>query len=163
MPYGSRRTVRHSGNVMEKLVISNDVFFAEVIRMLREGRRVTIPVKGVSMLPFIRGGKDSVILEPVENAGTLAAGDIVLFRFEGRYILHRIRKISGGTAEIRGDGAVSSEHCPLQNIYGRVVTILKKGRVPVSPCGRGYKLKVALWNSLPLRRYILAIYRRILK
>lgn len=161
MPHGSPGSFCASGNVMEKLVIDNDLFFAEVLRMLREGRRVTIPVKGVSMLPFIRGGRDSVVLEPVEDAGTLAAGDIVLFRYGGRYILHRILKIRDGIAEIRGDGAVSSEHCPLQDICGRAVTILKKGSVPVSPYGKGYRLKAALWNRLPLRRYILAVFRRV--
>lgn len=75
---------------MEKVVISNDIFFAEVLRVLREGKNVTIPVKGVSMLPFIRGDRDSVELEPLADARPLAVGDIVLFRVAGRYILHRI-------------------------------------------------------------------------
>ena len=34
----------------------------EAIRLAREGVRVTFPVKGQSMLPFIIGGKESVIL-----------------------------------------------------------------------------------------------------
>ena len=48
---------------MEKMVIDNDAFFADVLTVLDQGKRVTIPVKGYSMLPFIRGGKDLVVLE----------------------------------------------------------------------------------------------------
>lgn len=48
---------------MEKLIVSNDTFFEEVIALLREGKKVTVPAKGESMLPFIVGGVDSVVLE----------------------------------------------------------------------------------------------------
>ena len=37
---------------MEKLIVSNDTFFEEVIALLREGKKVTVPAKGESMLPF---------------------------------------------------------------------------------------------------------------
>ena len=47
---------------MDKLTINNDEFFASVRQMLSAGHDVTIPVKGYSMLPFIRGGKDLVVL-----------------------------------------------------------------------------------------------------
>ena len=41
---------------MDKMIIDNDTFFADVLRLLDQGKQVTIPVKGFSMLPFIRGG-----------------------------------------------------------------------------------------------------------
>ena len=41
---------------MDKMIIDNDTFFAGVLPLLDQGKRVTIPVKGSSMLPFIRGG-----------------------------------------------------------------------------------------------------------
>lgn len=59
---------------MEKLIVSNDTFFEEVIVLLREGKKVTVPAKGESMLPFIVGGVDSVVLEGVDGgspAGTV--------------------------------------------------------------------------------------------
>lgn len=31
---------------MEKLIVSNDTFFEEVIALLREGKKVTVPRKG---------------------------------------------------------------------------------------------------------------------
>ncbi len=146
---------------MEKVIISNEIFFGEVLRMLRDGHNVTIPVKGVSMLPFIRGDRDAVVLEPADRTRNLAPGDIVLFRYDGRFILHRILKINADVAEIRGDGAVSKEHCHLCDIYGRAVRILRKGAVPVDPYSCSSRMKVWLWLHLPLRRYVLAIYRRL--
>ena len=72
---------------MRKLVIDNDELFGRVVELLQEGREVTIPSKGFSMLPFIRGERDLVVLE---RADEIKPGDIVLFRLDGRYILHRV-------------------------------------------------------------------------
>ena len=60
---------------MDKMIIDNDTFFADVLQVLDQGKRVTIPVKGFSMLPFIRGTKDLVVLE--KAGGDLKADDIV--------------------------------------------------------------------------------------
>lgn len=38
----------------------------EAIRLVKEGVSVTLPVNGNSMLPFIIGGKESVILQQPE-------------------------------------------------------------------------------------------------
>ena len=81
------------------LVIPNDVFFSRVCESLGEGGKVTFTVKGHSMFPFLRSGKDRVCLVKPESGG-LAAGDVILFRFRGNYILHRIygiRKTPDGT------------------------------------------------------------------
>ena len=48
----------------------------EACRLVREGVNVTLPVKGLSMLPFIIGDKDSVILRG--PGGVIDVGDVVL-------------------------------------------------------------------------------------
>ena len=52
----------------EMMIVNNDAFFTSVIDLLREGKRVTIPVKGTSMLPFIVAERDLVVLEGIEAA-----------------------------------------------------------------------------------------------
>ena len=53
--------------------------------MVNEGVSVTFPVKGWSMLPFIIGGEESVILSRPDQQ--LKVGDIVLARTDdGRYV-----------------------------------------------------------------------------
>lgn len=49
---------------MTSINVPNSVLLPEVERLLREGRRVTLRTRGHSMLPFIVGGRDSVVLRP---------------------------------------------------------------------------------------------------
>ena len=150
---------------MGKIVVENEVFFTYVREMLDTGRRVTIPVKGYSMLPFIRGEKDLVVLE--KAGGDLSEGDIVLFYVgeepHGRYILHRILSIDGNRVEIMGDGVVGSrERVTRERIYAKVVSILRNGKREVDPESLRERRKARLWRKLlPVRRYLLFAYRHL--
>ena len=155
----------------EMMIVNNDAFFASVIDLLREGKRVTIPVKGTSMLPFIVAERDLVVLEGIEAAspGTRCRscaekGDIVLFRFNNHYVLHRVLDFAaGGDAVIQGDGVFApKEHSTRAEIYARVVSILKDGTRPVDVTSKIYLLKVRIWLlATPFRRILLGIRRRL--
>ena len=150
---------------MEKMVIDNDTFFADVLQVLRQGKRVTIPVKGFSMLPFIRGGKDLVVLE--QAGDVLKADDIVLFHIGpedgGRYVMHRILSIDGDAVDIMGDGvAYNHEHVQRNQILAKAVEIVRNGKHSVDPYAPGQLRLVRFWQWLrPVRRYILFIYRHL--
>ena len=150
---------------MDKMIIDNDTFFADVQRMLDEGKRVTIPVKGSSMLPFIRGGKDLVVLEKAGEV--LRADDIVLFhvgpREGGRYVMHRILSIDGDAVDIQGDGVPKThEHVRRNQVIAKAVEILRDGKRRVDPYSPGQRRLVHFWQWLrPVRRYILFIYRHL--
>ena len=79
------------------------MFFATVEEMIGEGRSVEMTVKGFSMRPFLRNERDVVVLSPVGEK-VLQRGMVVLFRYGGRHILHRIRKTDGERLLIEGDG-----------------------------------------------------------
>jgi bifunctional DNA-binding transcriptional regulator/antitoxin component of YhaV-PrlF toxin-antitoxin module len=150
---------------MGKIVVENEVFFTHVREMLDTGRRVTIPVKGYSMLPFIRGEKDLVVLE--KAGGDLSEGDIVLFYVgeepHGRYILHRILSIDGDAVDIMGDGVPKThEHVRRNQICAKAVEILRGGKRAVVPYSPGQLRLVHFWQRLrPVRRYILFVYRHL--
>ena len=57
----------------------NDVI-AEAVRLVQKGVTVTFPVTGQSMLPFIIGGKESVILH---RPGLIDVGDVVMAWVDG--------------------------------------------------------------------------------
>ena len=149
---------------MEKLVVQNDEFFARVRELLEEGRSVTIPVKGFSMLPFIRGERDLVELERTVEVRPL---DIVLFHIGpedgGRYVMHRVLKVDGDHVEIQGDGVpFNREHVVRGQIYGTAVSILRDGSRAVDPRSASELRKVRIWLALrPIRRYLLFIYRHL--
>lgn len=144
-----------------KMVVHNDEFFSQVLARLDEGLTATIPVKGYSMLPFIRGGKDLVVLE--KAAGEIKKDDIVLFRLGGRYIMHRVLKADGGKFDIQGDGVYLGHEYPVrEQILAKATAIIRAGKTPVDPYGKKQLRRVHAWQKLGhLRRYILFIYRHL--
>ena len=84
------------------IAASDNEILSEAIRLVSEGIAVTFPVNGRSMLPFIVGGQESVILERPRPA---QVGDVVLAYVENcRYVIHRIVKIDGEHITLMGDG-----------------------------------------------------------
>lgn len=142
--------------------MSNDhQIIEEAIKLASEGVCVTLPVDGRSMLPFIIGGRESVILQkPV----ALKVGDVVLAYVDScRYVIHRIINIDDDRVTLMGDGnLVGKEYCTLSNIKAVATHV-------VSADGQAHDLyrwwrrwAARLWFWLrPLRRYILFIYRLI--
>ena len=156
---------------MEKMTVNNDAFFGNVIALLHDGKKVTIPVKGVSMLPFIVGEVDTVVLEGIEEATPEGMprrmahkGDAVLFRVNNHFLLHRILDFDkDDVAIIQGDGVLcSKERCGRDGIFGRVVSVLKKGSRAVDVESNCYRLKVKAWlAAAPFRRILLGAWRRL--
>ena len=73
-------------------VLDTETYLDAVCRMIEEGREyVPVPVKGVSMRPFLRNA-DFAYLTALPK--TIKKGDILLFQRENRqYVLHRVYKI----------------------------------------------------------------------
>lgn len=139
---------------MEKRVLPNKVLLEEVAALVAQGKDVVFTPKGNSMLPFIRGDRDSVRLSA---CGEPEEGDIILARHDGRYVLHRVVSVGEKTLLLMGDGNLQgTERVLRSDILGKVTAILRENGRTVIP-GKG-----RLWRVLkPLRRYILGIYRRI--
>ena len=146
---------------MGKLVIENEVLVTGIEKLIKEGRQVSFTPKGSSMLPFIRGNKDTVQLNAPEN---IQKGDIVLARTApSTYVLHRVIHITGSTILLMGDGNIKGiEKCRPEDIIAVATSIDKGGKV-IDCRSKSHLRKAAIWKMLkPLRRYILAIYRRII-
>ena len=105
---------------------SDESIMQEAIRLVGEGVSVTFPVNGRSMLPFIVGGEDSVVLVKPE---TLKVGDVVLAQVEGgRYVVHRIVCLDGDAVTLMGDGNLAGrEHCRLADVRARATHVVRKG------------------------------------
>ena len=147
-------------------VISNDIFFAQVEALLNEGQSVVIRVKGYSMRPFMRSDRTQVRIAPISDSEreNLRVGDIVLFRYRGRHILHRISRIEGNKITLAGDGNYRLwEHCSHEDIVGIVTDVISYRGRSTSCSSRRWRLASALWLSLPqlLRRIILGVLVRI--
>ncbi len=135
-------------------------------------------VKGISMQPLLRDGRDELGLLPC-NPATLEKGDVVLFRYRGRHVLHRIIRMDGDRMTLRGDNAYAEEHCRTKDIVGKVDKVYRrmncgaegKGEAQTEPVYReadpraGRWLRAAALNHLRLncRALLSRIYRYILR
>lgn len=141
--------------------MSDDTIIEEAIRLVEDGVSVTLPVNGNSMLPFIIGGKESVILQkPVLSK----KGDVVLALTDGcRYVVHRIIAIEGEAVTLMGDGNLSgTEHCTLKDVKAKVTHVVGADERPHDLYCRWRRVAARLWWHLrPVRKYLLAIYRRL--
>ncbi|MDO5443282.1 MAG: S24/S26 family peptidase [Bacteroidia bacterium] len=146
---------------MEKISLPNTILFDEVTRLLSEGREVIVPTKGSSMLPFIRGERDSVVLL---QKLTFEPGDIVLALVDkDRYVLHRIWSVDQDAVTLMGDGNLcGKEQCSTSDISGTVTHIVKPDGHRISVETQKFRRRSRIWRKLlPLRRYILAVYKRM--
>lgn len=146
---------------MQKSVLPNNVLLEEVGRLVKEGEQVVIMTKGVSMLPFIRGNKDSVLLKSPDD---VRKGDIVLARISAdRYVLHRLIEVDEDRFTLMGDGNIKGvERCRREDIMAVAITILRGEGSKVDCRSKGHRAKAKIWGlMLPARRFLLAIYRRM--
>lgn len=140
--------------------VSDNEIIRSAIKLVNEGLCVTFPVKGYSMLPFIIGGKESVdLVKPAD----LQVGHVVLAWVEGcRYVVHRITQIDGDKVVLMGDGNIAGvEHCLLSDVAALATHVVTpKGKH--HPLYAPWRIKASRlwWRLLPVRRWILAIYRR---
>ena len=139
---------------MDKRTLPNDVLLGEVTAVLQSGREAVILPTGNSMLPFIRGGVDRVVLRARPD---VAVGDIVLVRIDGNYLLHRVYAREGDALTLMGDGNLAgTERCTVADVLGTVSEIIRPSGRRITP-GPG-----RFWRWLrPLRRVILGVYRRL--
>ena len=141
--------------------LANDIFFAQVESEIAAGRNVRFRVKGNSMYPLLRDGKDEVTLSPLTCNPSVY--DIVLFRYRGKHILHRIISIEGDTYTIQGDGIyISCEKCTRKDIIGVVTQIHKKNGLEINTSWGLFRFNSWCWYKLFfMRRFILAVLRKI--
>ena len=118
--------------------VENSIFFAAVEDILREGRMVTVVMRGTSMQPLLRE-PDKVTLAPKD--GTEKVGDVVLFRYGKVHLLHRIKAIDGDDITMQGDNSYGCEHVRRGDIVARLVKVTRRS-------GKEIEVGSAEWQRL---------------
>lgn len=139
------------------MTANNNKIIEEASKLIDEGLSVTLPVNGHSMLPFIVGGRDSVILQKPIQPKT---GDVVLAWVDDcRYVVHRIIGFDGDNVTLMGDGNLTmTEHCSRSDIKAiatHIVGIDGKASYLYTRCQRW---KAGVWYRLrQFRKYLLRL------
>ena len=130
-----------------------------IMPMIREqlagGGKVKFSPRGISMLPMLRQGIDTVTLAPLPEK--LRRYDLPLYqRDNGQYVLHRVVE-AGQTYTCIGDNQFVTEPGLRHDQMIALVVSFTRGDREYSITDPRYRLYCRLWHrSRPLRRF----YRR---
>ena len=130
--------------------IANRELFAIVRDTLLEGNTVRVTVNGQSMLPFFRSGS-TITFRPVREED-IRKYSVVMADAGDSFVVHRIIEVGEKEVTLLGDGNyIGTERVSRDKIYG------------VVDCSKVHIFFAKIWLWLrPVRRFPLAIFRRIL-
>ena len=130
--------------------ISNRELFGIVRDTLLEGSTVRVAVNGQSMLPFFRSGS-TITLRPAHEED-IRKYSVVMADAGDAFVVHRIIEVGEEYITLLGDGNyIGTERVTRDKIYG------------VVDCSALHLFLAKIWLWLrPVRRFPLAIFRRIL-
>ena len=138
----------------------------------RDGKIMELTVGG-SMRPMLKNRSNPIVIERVSR--DLRINDIVLFKRQQKYVLHRIIKHVGDDFIIRGDNCYDNEYVSNGQIIGILSGFYKGDKYVDCQTDFWYKVYVIVWRFIyPLRfcikktwdfgmRVLSFIKRRILK
>ena len=134
----------------DKISFSLSEYDETIREVLASGGVFRIYPRGTSMLPLLREGVDSVLLEKPD--GALKRGDIAFYlRDNGGYVLHRVIKADNGYI-MCGDNQLALEKgIEQRHIIGRVCAVYR-GDKELSMKGLRYRFYCLLWRSFFIRR-----------
>lgn len=122
--------------------IDDSINFELFLSVLDETDTVRIPVNGRSMRPFLKEGRDKVVLTKADT-DLVKKGDIVVYKKGGSFLLHRVVSIDGGAFCIMGDNELSPD-CGIspQAVVASVKSVERNGKVidKKHPLWRFYKI-----------------------
>lgn len=125
--------------------------------VLASGGEFRLYPHGISMLPLLRQGRDSVSLRRVD--GPIRKGDILFYqRPDGSFVLHRVRAVTPEGLTMMGDNQTLPEPGVSPDwVIGRVTRIFRDDKEVICD-GFGYRLYRRLWQFTISRGLLLKLY-----
>lgn len=146
------------------LNVNNAEFLPKVVALTKMGKNVRISLKGFSMNPYLVGGRDNALL--AKPTGREKEGDIVLVQLSpGHYALHRLLWINDNKARTIGDGNLMPDPIiDISQIEAIAIGFYRKGSDELeSVTSWKFRTYSVIWTKLrPIRRWLLAFYRRLI-
>lgn len=103
--------------------------------------------QGVSMLPLIRPGRDLVEITRKGEA-RCKKHDVVLYKRDGKYILHRVLEVRPGDYVIAGDHQIYKEYGVTDTDIIGVLSAVIRGGKRIAVTDPNYLRYVRLWCGL---------------
>ena len=143
--------------------IDTKEYVSNLKHLIDDGQEVVITVAGGSMEPFLRNGRDRVLLKkPTE---LLKRGDIVFYqRKNGQFVLHRIFKARREGYYMMGDRQIELEGPIDEAAVFAIVTEVERSGHWISSDAFLWKFFCGMWRILyPARKLAYWLRRAIRK
>lgn len=137
----------------ERLIVEEELM-PLVRERLAAGQTIRyLPFRGVSMLPVLRQGKDSVEISPLPEK--LKKYDLPVYQYpSGKYVMHRVVKVEEDHYLCLGDNTYSYEHITPDMLIA-VVSAIKRGDKRISVDAPAYRFYSRVWVAIfPLRKFL---------
>lgn len=149
-----------------EFLIQGEELLALVREQLSQGRKVRyLPFQGISMLPMLRQGIDSVELSPLPDK--LKKYDLPVYQYpSGKVVMHRVVAVRESDYLCMGDNTYIYETITHDQMIG-VVSAFRRGEKRIEVSAPTYRLYSRVWCALfPIRKFLHRAYhwlRRRLK
>ena len=144
--------------------IANECFFAWVESEIKSGRSVKFRVKGNSMMPLLRNGKDEVVVGPYDKEELKLLMSFCSGRQTGMYCIGLFKK-EAVVILMQGDGVLSFfyEKCEDTDIIGVVVRrVCRPSGKKIETDSACWRLESRLWLGLGgCRGMVLRVLNRL--
>ena len=123
-----------------------------VQELLDEGKTVrNLPFRGISMLPMLRQGMDTVDLSPLPPK--LKKYDLPVYRYpSGKIVMHRVVDVKDDHYICLGDNTYQYEKIRPEQMIG-IVTSFKRGEKRIEVDDLSYRIYCRVWVAIyPLRK-----------
>ena len=135
-------------------VILEDELMPLVRERLAAGQKVRyLPFRGVSMLPMLRQGIDTVELAPLPEE--LKKYDLPVYQYpSGKYVMHRVVAVADDHYVCLGDNTYAYERITRDQMVG-VVSAFRRGSKRVEAGSFLYRWYCRIWVGIyPIRKLI---------
>ncbi len=145
---------------MQKARMPMESLIKLLLLQMETGGKARLTVTGSSMLPMLRPRMDAVMLVPI--SGRLNPGDIALYqRDNGRYVLHRVMKLTHEGYLFCGDNQARLEPVRQNQLIALVSAYIKKDKQHTLD-ETGYRLYCWMClNWFVMRKYYIPLRRTL--
>ena len=143
-------------------VIAEEELMPLITERLAAGFAVRyLPFRGVSMLPMLRQGKDSVELSPLP--AKLKKFDLPVYRrSSGQLVMHRVVDVKEDYYICMGDNTETFEKIYPEQLIG-VVSAFKRGEKRIEVTDSGYQRYCRIWRMTRPFRSVYKKMKRLVK
>ena len=143
---------------MSKKVVDTYEYVSVLRQLTEEGKEVSLPISGGSMVPFLVHDRDYIFFRKPNRK--LKQGDMVFYqRWNGQFVMHRIYKVKAEGFYIVGDAQTEIEGPVFpKQIFAVVTKVKRKGRI-IGPEDGCWKFFERVWiRIVPLRPMLVRLY-----